>query len=173
MNFFQRHRLKKRLRQIAVHLKGGLRYVRHCDFGITGTYKGYSFSCNAIADNKELLGVKIILPMNNPQHKQVRFAKSDADYAWLRAFAPVSGGQTVENAFAPNLVLTTNDLFFSSVILTEDIKPKLKVFFEGISSGVVYLHENELGVALPMSFTTPESLAASLALLSEIKAGFK
>lgn len=151
MNIFQRFRFRNQLEDVAESLGGILRYVRHNDFSITGGYRDMAFSITPIRENKELIGVEITISINNPNHKALRISKIDGSNDWLRRHAAGETAQKIDHNLGATLNLATNDLIFSSAYLTDERKKSIREGFEGLSAGLIYLHENELRFAIPLA----------------------
>lgn len=152
MNIFQRFRFRNQMEDVAEALGGILRYVRYNDFSITGGYRDMPFSITPIRSGKDLLGLQIDIPMNNPNKKELRVLKFSNDNDWLRQH---SGGsahlQHIEHTLGGQLSLKTNDVIFSSAYLTEERKQAIAAAFAKLSEGLIFLHENELSFAIPLA----------------------
>ena len=75
-------------------------------------------------------------------------------------FADLDQPSFVRHDLGEWLQITTNDLLFASLILSDDIKISLYDTFNKIDAGLVYIEDEELAFIFPELLTDPEQVAS-------------
>ncbi len=151
-------------------------YAREDDFRIFGEYNGYKLTIEAAVlsnppSKKGQQVVRFRIPMVNPMRKGWRVAKPSADFPAFDKLGipdrPVRIGQVL-----PGLELSSNDLLFNGLILSDDLKINLHTLFKKIPAGVVFIQDEQLAFYFPGLLVAPEyrDLGIDIAnILCEIK----
>lgn len=156
----RRFRRKEELhRQLASQYQLQVAYLNERDFSLYGEHRGYPLRLEALLlrspqekDKDGQTVVKISLPMINPTLKILRIARPSEEHPKLSHYGQMDRPQTVRHEIAPWLDITTNDLMFTGLVLSEDVKISLFDVFNRLKSGLVLIQDEEL------SFFTPELL---------------
>ena len=146
-------------------------FINPRNYKIFGFYHGYDVQMVPFAtlpDPSLGQGVRLSLPISNPQLKIFRVAKTDSSAPdWKQLFPithPVSTGQEL----GKGLEIQTNDLFLSSLILSDDVKIDLGILFNKISSGLFVIYGAEMAFYLPGP-PTHEVWQEALDIMCEVK----
>lgn len=167
MNFLQRYRLRKKLNRMAALLGGTLRYVRHNEFGITGSHRDFPYYTRPILNGKEPQAFVLSLRLNNPNQKSMRVEKGAFIAHETREWA----GQAIEHAFGAGVTMHSNDLFFSAYFLDEANAARIGKLLALAPEAAFFVHGSELGCAVPLAAITPEMAVEIREQLCEVKAG--
>lgn len=145
------------------------------NYRMFGKYRGYQASVFAIEIKQDQAtqpqyATKLQLEMKNPNQKCLRmYPKEENDF--VRLF-PMEQASPVQHDASNWLTIDSNDLFLTSLILSEDVKISMGVFFKAQPDAIVYLQDDELACILPGLLEEPVQLEAyqtALDLLCDIK----
>ncbi|MEL6629362.1 MAG: hypothetical protein AAFQ83_14715 [Bacteroidota bacterium] len=142
-----------------------LAYASERSFTLFGTYQDYSLRIEPVElPNRSretiLEALKISIPMVNPQRKLFRAIKPLEELPHLDIIADLDQPSFVRHDLGEWLQITTNDLLFASLILSDDIKISLYDTFNKIDAGLVYIEDEELAFIFPELLTDPEQVAS-------------
>ncbi|MEO1806199.1 MAG: hypothetical protein AAFU33_15390 [Bacteroidota bacterium] len=142
-----------------------LAYASERSFTLFGTYQDYSLRIEPVElPNRSretiLEALKISIPMVNPQRKLFRAIKPLEELPHLDIIADLDQPSFVRHDLGEWLQITTNDLLFASLILSDDIKISLYDTFNKIDAGLVYIEDEELAFIFPELLTDPEQIAS-------------
>lgn len=167
-----RNRRFKRLEQLHTDLASSLgldtAFSSPSSYSIFGTHREYPVKISplnlALPGNKEPVWVtKVSIPMVNPVRKMIRVARRSPDHDELESIVQVAKVDSVSHDLEPWLDIQTNDLMFSSIILSENVKISIHQVFRQLTSGVLYIEDDELAIVMPgLIKTTEQSHLASL-----------
>lgn len=137
-------------------------YLNSKAFTIFGSFRNYSIHIEAIAlsdlESKSILGVKCQLPMTNPNRKALRIAHLGSKSAYLNQLAVIDRPVVIKHGFGENIEVLTNDLLFSGIILSDDVKISLYEVLKEVDSALLYLYDTELVFIWPESLTEDSDL---------------
>ncbi|MEO0469517.1 MAG: hypothetical protein AAF206_07855 [Bacteroidota bacterium] len=168
------HLQEARHKKFAKKYDLNLAYMNEKDFTMFGNFRSYPITlCNAEAGNPEAIqGVKIYIPMTNPSRKSIRIVRGDDKHPPLVQFAPFAHALRIPFDVAFSLRAETNDLVFSSLILSDDVRIGIYQLFNKIEAGILYLHDEELACFFP-DFFVHNNMAnlyhEAMELLADIK----
>ncbi|MEO0897055.1 MAG: hypothetical protein AAFY71_11695 [Bacteroidota bacterium] len=173
-NFDRKEKLHKNL---AVRLGLSLSYQSEEDFLIFGTYKDYKVRLETIEirtrDNQDgIPALKWNIPMINPQLKILRIAKDNPSYPQLTSLAYLDRPVNMAHDLGEWLSITTNDLMFGSILLSDDLKISLFEVFNPIEGGLLYIDGEELAIVRPHLILKEEDMKwyqKGLDLICDIK----
>lgn len=151
----RRHQFKERLHQsVATALSLNLAYAAPRDYQIYGTHREYPIQIEAM--NLARPGAKepdwytkISIPMVNPRRKMIRITRRNDAYEALERLVQVGKPTSVGHDLADWMDIQTNDLMFSSLILTENVKISLFQAFQPLAAGLCYIEDEELAFVMP------------------------
>lgn len=175
-----RHRLfryKERLHhQLAADLGLQVVYTREDSFRIFGHIKGYHLSVYPVvlrdAKGKPTQpAIQLSIPMTNPQRKGWRVLKSHPDYPAYAQLGQPNRPMRVAQEL-PGLEISSNDLLFSSVVLSDDLKINIHNLFKQLPAAVLFIEDETLACYLPGHAVRPEVcqwVKEAAAILVDIK----
>jgi len=154
-----------------------LAYASERSFTLFGTYQEYSLRIEPVElPNRSretiLEALKISIPMVNPQRKLFRAIKPLEELPHLDIIADLDQPSFVRHDLGEWLQITTNDLLFASLILSDDIKISLYDTFNKIDAGLVFIEDEELAFIFPELLTDSEqvvSIEKMIQLIVDIK----
>lgn len=133
------------------HLKLAFRNPKN--FTIYGEYRGFSIR---VEPNRELKqngnssdGVIFQLPLVNPNLKAIRIVKKNNKYPWIQGLFPIDQVVAVKNTLGDEVIIQTNDMLFSSFLLSEDLLIDMGVLFTKLDAGIIFIHNDVLGCIIP------------------------
>ena len=139
-------------------------YLNARSFTIFGSYRGYTIHLEATpissSEGKPTYGVKSFIPMVNPNRKALRIRKKDATPHGLDQIAIIDRPVQLANGMGGEMEMLTNDLLFSGLILSDDVKISLYEVFQLSQDGLLYLYDNELAFLSPNLINTREQIEA-------------
>ena len=160
----RRFRLKELLHQkLAKKLGLQVAYLNERDFNLFGTYREYALRIEAFpillpGEKQGPMGVKLSLPMTNPNLKSLRIGKDSDLHPELSQYRLIDRPTAFPHEVAPWLKITTNDLMFASLLLADDVKITLYEVFKPLSGALLYVQDEELAFITPRLLTEPEAL---------------
>ena len=126
-----------------------------------------------VSGNNSVKGTIFTLSLINPELKTLKIFKLHDDYPWLSNLLPIDNAIKIKYNLGENVHIQTNDMLFSSFILSQDIIIDLGVLFNRIDAGVMYIYGDELGCIIPY-FVYEEDMyntwSKALDLLLNVKA---
>jgi len=173
-NFSRKEKLHKRLASL---LGLSLSYQSEDDFVIFGSHRDYRVRLESIGltdrENQNMIpALKWSIPMVNPQLKILRMAKDSDHFPQLKSVAHLDRPVKMAHDLGEFLSITTNDLMFGSILLSDDIKISLFELFNPIEAGLLYIDGEELGMISPELLIREELVewhTKAVALLCDIK----
>jgi hypothetical protein len=152
-------------------------YMNEENFTVYGKYRGYPVQIASVflRSRHEKAGqtvVKCILPIVNPNRVALRAARRGPSAAALDEQAVIDRPQFVRHGIADWLEIQTNDMMFSSVILSEDVKITLYEVFSRLEAGLLCVYDEEMAFYLPLLLTSEEALetfSRALDLICDMK----
>lgn len=175
----RRFRRKERLhQQMAEQLGLKVAYLNEKDFNLFGNYQDYALRLEAVelrpdrADSQPLTVLKASIPMVNPNRKALRVVRENDAYPRLNRHLSLDRPISLDHHIAPWLQLTTNDVMFSGIILSEDVKISLFEVFNQFEVALLSLYDEELAFFAPLFLTNEAGLKKwqrAVDLLVEIK----
>jgi hypothetical protein len=171
----QAHR--KNLRAFAKSAKLSILYKNRYDYKLEGPYNDYEVKIEPYflptVGRKPLAWTHIQVGMNNPNHKFISLSKGMSDMDWAKKFREKKF-VTVKHELADEIEILATDLFFSGILLSDQVKARAAHVFGLQDQMLLYLKAETLGVLLPQGPEWQERwkiTAESMQLLSEIKDG--
>ena len=165
----RRKQARKPFEQVATSLGLDLTYSHPQDFMLSGWYRSYPLTLItlpiATQASPTLPCYKASVPMTNPQGKIFVVEKGSLRYDRELAAAPLI---PLKETFSPGLTGRSNDLLFSSVLLTEQVKATIERFFAGVYMGQLFIAGDELTVIVANE-KRADLLPLCMDLLADIK----
>lgn len=128
-------------------------YLQPEDVQIYGHYRDYPAKITTETlphSSTELRTVlKVVLPMINPNRKCLRISVDSLDYPEFDRLVVLDRPIKVQHDLGEWLRMESNDLFFSSLILTDDIKISLYEIFKDRPAVLLYIQDDELALISP------------------------
>ena len=174
----RRFRRKEDLhRRLASQYQLQIAYLNERDFSLYGEHRGYALRIEALTlrapqEKEGQTVIQVSLPMVNPTRKIVRIVKPSEQHPKLSQHGRMDRPQTVRQEIAPWLAITTNDLMFTGLILSEDVKISLFDVFNRLESGLLLLQDEQLAFYSPELLSEPEAtdrFERIIALLCDMK----
>jgi len=123
------------------------------NFTLFGEYRGFSIRIEPYRELSQnplsSKGVIFQLPLVNPHLKALRIVRKNEKYPWIQGFYPIDNPIQVNKQLGKDVTIQTNDMLFSSFILSEDLLIDLGVLFTRIDSGIIFIHNDMLGCIIP------------------------
>lgn len=152
-NYSKKERLHQELSD-----KYGLRgrFINEKKFELRGKYREYYLSIesfllppNGLEDAKGN-SLKFSLKMTNPLRKCLRILKTNPPNSDLEAIVPLDKLLTVKHDLGEYLQIHTNDLVFSSLILSENARISIHDAMSNIpGAAIMYIQDEELSCIVP------------------------
>jgi hypothetical protein len=136
-----------------------------------GSYRDYQVEVKPNQLN-EVCFTRFSVAMINPNRKALRIAKKDPAFTALDTLAPIDHPFQIHHDLGDWLLMETNDLLFSSLLLSDDIKISLYEIMKPIPAGLLFIHDEEMVLLCPLVMNQREDLAyfdKALDLLCDIK----
>ncbi|TAE56067.1 MAG: hypothetical protein EAZ89_05055 [Bacteroidetes bacterium] len=173
-NFRRKEALHQALAD-AYHLQ--IAYANELNFTIFGQHREYPVQIDVarlhVRGKREArYCLKISLPMTNPNRKSLRISRRNPDWSEFDGLAVIDRPFVVRHGISNWLEILTNDMIFSSLILSEDIKITLFEVFNPLEAGLLCIHDEELSFYYPGLLDSQEQHIHSgkiLELLCDIK----
>lgn len=167
------HKLESLHETLAFRLNSRLSYRDERNFLVYGDHRNYKFRMTPISEESgehkvPLEGLRISIPMTNPNRKYLRVAKLGQAFGQA---ASVDKFFVVQHEAKEWLEILSNDMFFSSLLLTEDLKISLGAHFQKYN-GVLFIEDNEMVYVAPTPIREEEqieSIEAALRLMCDMK----
>jgi len=160
----RRFRKKELLHQeLAKKLGLQVAYLNERDFNLFGTYREYALRIEAvpivpIGATKGPTALKLSLPMTNPNLKSLRVGKHSSQYPELSEYRLIDRPAAFPHKVADWLEITTNDLMFSSLLLSDDVKISLYEVLKPLPAALLYVQDEELALITPLLLTEEDRL---------------
>ncbi len=136
-----------------------------------GSYRNYRVEIRpTLVDNSWFTRFSIV--MTNPNRKALKIAKAAAQFPSLDSLALIDHPFPIQHDLGDWLLMSTNDLLFSSLILSDDIRISLHELLSPLSAGLIYIYDEELSFLRPGLMEQETDLLLfekSLDLLCDIK----
>ncbi len=146
-----------------------LSYNSATEFMLRGRYRGYPVTALAVQeetkDGSQAILYKVSIPMINPQEKMLLVYTGKDRYSTR---IDESRKIPLQETFAPPIQAFTNDLLFSSFVLTESIRMKIEKVCSNLSDAGLFISEDEL-TFLANAQEDANSIQTLLDLLADIK----
>ena len=170
---------KEKLHQ-AFSNKNGLQlaYIHERQFNMYGNYRSYPVLIESFASSlpenrkKTFSAVRFSIPITNPMRKCFKAEKGIKAFPQLALLAPLDKGINVKHGVGDEISMTTNDMLFSSRILSEEVRISIFEAFKDQEAGVLYLQDENLSFATPVLLSNENasiSWQKMLDLLCDIK----
>lgn len=129
-------------------------YASPKDYTLFGNHRDYSIKIFPInvalpGTNEPKWFTKVVIPMVNPVRKMLRVSRRSSQYSELENLVQVARVDSVSHDLAPWLDIQTNDLMFSSIVLSENVKISIHQVFNQLVSGLLYIDDDELAIMIP------------------------
>jgi hypothetical protein len=159
---------RKPFEAVAQGLGLTLTYAAPNDLMMAGIYRKYRatvITLMAAGKPSPLPCYKASVPMVNPQAKIFVVWKGS-----IRDEQRIPTAQLIplKDTFPPGMLGKSNDLLFSSVLLTAEVKTAIEQFFSGVHAGELFFTGDELSLVFPAE-NGPEMITAALNLLADMK----
>ncbi|MEM6631754.1 MAG: hypothetical protein AAF694_18915 [Bacteroidota bacterium] len=102
-----------------------------------------------VSGSNSVKGTIFTLSLINPELKTLKIFKLHEEYPWLSNLLPIDNAIQIKNNLGEKVQIQTNDMLFSSFLLSQDIIIDLGVLFNRIDAGVIYIYGDELGCIIP------------------------
>ncbi len=151
----RRFRKKEEFHQeTAARLSLDMAYASQTDFAFFGEYRGYAFRIEPVnlappGSKTPSWFLRLSIPMTNPLRKMIRISRRDLKASVLEQIIPMARPDSVSHDMESWLDIQTNDLMFSSVILSENVKISIHQAFRALSAGVLGVEDAELLCVFP------------------------
>lgn len=129
-------------------------YTSPIDYTLFGSHRGYPVKVQPI--NLAIPGTKqpkwftkVHIPMINPVRKMLRISRRSDQFSELENLVQVARADSVSHDLEPWLDIQTNDLMFSSIVLSENVKISIHQVFRQLTSGLLYIEDDELSLVVP------------------------
>lgn len=158
----RRHRRFRNQEQRHLNLAGqlGIRsaYMSPDAFTLYGNFQGYDLRIEPIplpmmGTDKPFPILKARIPMVNPNLKILVISKGVKEIQPIQRLIQLDRPVHMSHQLGDWLSITTNDLMFASVLLTDDIKISLYELFSKLDQGLMYIQDEELAFILPSLLT--------------------
>lgn len=177
---WQRYRQRKKLENLHMGFarERGLKtaYLNPKDMQIYGHYREYpvQITADTLAHSSTVARnvLKVSLPMINPNRKCLRISVGGIDYPEFDRLVVLDRPIQVQHDLGDWLRMESNDIFFTSLILTDDIKISLYELFKEREALLLYIQDDELAMISPtLLFTASDQafLGKQLDILCDIK----
>lgn len=163
------HQKRKPFELLAEQMGLELSYSSAIEFMLRGRYRGYPVTALAVQeetkDGSQAVLYKASIPMINPQEKMLLVYTGKDRYSTR---IDESRKIPLQETFAPPIQAFTNDLLFSSFVLTEPIRMKIEKVCSTFSDAGLFISEDEL-TFLANTQKEADSIQTLLDLLADIK----
>ncbi len=179
MNLFLLFSLKhrKNLRAFAQSKQLSIFYKNRKTYKIEGVYRKYPVEIGPFfpetSSRKTQAWTHIQLRMTNPNQKFIWLAKGMKELEWPLSFKQEKA-VGVKHELPTEIEILASDLFFSGILLSDQVKASAQHVFSLSDQMLIYLKGETLGVLLPQGPEWQERwkiTADALQLLVEIKDG--
>lgn len=129
-------------------------YASPKSYTLFGTHREYPIKIQPInlalpGTNEPKWFTKVMIPMVNPVRKMLRISRRSPYFSELENLVHVARVDSVSHDLEPWLDIQTNDLMFSSIVLSENVKISIHQVFSQLVSGLLYIEDDELSIILP------------------------
>lgn len=129
-------------------------YASPKSYTLFGNHRGYVIKVIPLnlalpGTNEPKWFTKVTIPMVNPVRKMLRISRRSPSHSELESLVQVARVDSVSHDLEPWLDIQTNDLMFSSIVLSENVKISLHQIFNQLVSGLLYIEDDELAMVLP------------------------
>lgn len=149
--------------QLAARLSLDTAYASPSSYSIFGTHRDYPTKILPV--NLALPGskgpkwfTKVTIPVINPIRKMVRISRRSDQFGELENLVQVARIDSVSHDLEPWLDIQTNDLMFSSILLSENVKISIHQIFSQLVSGLLYIEDDELSLLIPGLMNTQKEI---------------
>lgn len=126
-------------------------------FTVFGSYRSYTVQIESFQipteDGKATYGLKAHIPMINPNRKALRVANPQSTIEGLHRIATIDKAVVVQQGMGNGVKILTNDILFSGIILSDDVKISLYKVFQEVGDGLLYLYDDELAFIWPTALS--------------------
>lgn len=113
-----------------------------------GKYRNYAAEISPILaeGGKKVLWIKVNLKMQNPNQKTFHIFRCTGRGVndFPNELTMEMGNVSLKDNFAEPIKAFTNDLFFSGIVLTPEIKANIQTIFEDIPLGMLFMQGEEM-----------------------------
>lgn len=170
-------RIENLHKSLARQLGLSISYLNQKDFTLFGKYRGYKVRIEGIKlpseDRTETLpAIKCSVQMVNPQLKCLRVEKKAESFSYFNKLAFIPRPFNMNHNIGDWLSITTNDMMFASILLSDDLKISLFETFNPVENAILYIEGEEmvfLGLDLMEEQDRVNYYAGVLDLLADIK----
>lgn len=148
-----------------------LNFIHQNDFQFYGSYRDYKVNIKPEVIDERLFSA-FTIEMINPNRKALRISKQHEAFPSLDQKAVIDNPFPIKHDIGKWLVMQTNDLMFSSLVLSDDIQISLHEIFSAYEAALLYIYDEELSLLVPKTLDREEDIALyekALEVLCDIK----
>ncbi|MEL7530543.1 MAG: hypothetical protein AAFN10_04510 [Bacteroidota bacterium] len=146
-------------------------FIHQDNFQFYGSYRDYKVVIKPEMID-EVLFSSFAIEMINPNRKALRIAKKSESAPTLDSKAVIDHPFKIKHDIGKWLIMETNDLVFSSLVLSDDIRISLHEIFSAHNAALLYIYDEELALLVPKTLDREEDIIPyekALELLCDIK----
>lgn len=152
-------------------------YVSPSDFTLFGQFQGFDLRVEpqlvqTRGEQSYFEIVKTAIPMVNPNLKILAISKGIREVPAMQQLIQLDKPVHIPHQIGDWLSITTNDMFFSSIILTDDIKISIYKLFSRLDQGLLYIQDEELAFVLP-GYITQDAQVNAIHLAAQLMVDIK
>ncbi len=146
-------------------------FIHQDNFQFYGSYRDYKVIVKPELID-EVLYSAFTIEMINPNRKALRIAKKSESAPTLNSRAVIDHPFNIKHDIGKWLIMETNDLVFSSLVLSDDIRISLHEIFSKYDAALLFIYDEELCLLVPKTLDREEDITPyekALELLCDIK----
>ncbi|MEL7340083.1 MAG: hypothetical protein AAGM67_06320 [Bacteroidota bacterium] len=146
-------------------------FIHQDNFQFYGSYRDYKVQVKPEKIDERLFS-RFCIEMINPNRKALRISRSNEAFPSLEKEAIIDHPFPIKHDIGEWLVMQTNDLLFSSLILSDDIRISLHEVFSKYEAALLYIYDEELVLLIPQTLEYEEDMIKyekALEILCDIK----
>lgn len=146
-------------------------FIHRDNFQFYGSYRHYKVVIKPEMVDEQLFS-SFSIEMINPNRKALRIAKNNEAIPSLQQKAIIDNPFPIKHDIGKWLVMQTNDLMFSSLVLSDDIRISLHEIFSSYDAALLYIYDDDLCLLIPQSLDREADILKyekGLELLCDIK----
>ncbi|MCB0837499.1 MAG: hypothetical protein KDD63_02855, partial [Bacteroidetes bacterium] len=124
-------------------------YLNERSFNIFGSYRGYPLKITPFMIVKQSLAVRFTIPMINPNLKWFSASKNLEAIPGFDQVTFHDKASDISQDIDPQIKIRSNDMIFSSLILSDNVKISIFEAFKDIPSGLLVIEDKEMYFILP------------------------
>ena len=175
--FIRKYHLKEKIHQMLSD-NFGMRgsFINEKRFQLRGWADDYKLTIQSIripeseAAKEEGNAIKFALPMVNPMRKCLRIVKEDAQHPEISNYIPLDKLLVVKHDMGDWLKINTNDLVFSSLVLSENARISVHDALKNLPHGaIMYIQDEELACIIPSLLKKEAQLEGFYKIVNALK----